>query len=100
MFLLLFGMYWPPGSQRVAQCLLASVPGMPKNPILACWAAGRVPTGKVSNGYWAARPWASSFMPWSNFRDPALEFNQPFALGSAVFWNPASAAGVVAYLAL
>src|SRR6476646_9398638 len=93
MFLLVLGMYWPPGSHRVAPALLASSPGMPKKPILAAWAAGRVPTGKVSNGYWAALPEARSFMPWSKVVEPAVLFSQPLAFASAVFSNPLTAAG-------
>ena len=56
MFLLVLGMYWPPGSQMVAPFVLASSPGMPKKPILAASAGASVEIGKVSMGYCAALP--------------------------------------------
>src|SRR6478735_3951853 len=100
MFLLVLGMYWPPGSHRVAPALLASSPGMPKKPILAASAVDNVEIGKVSMGYCAALPCASCLIPWAKVVEPALLLSQPFCFGSAAFSNPFRATGSVAYLVL
>src|SRR5262245_28535140 len=99
-FLVVLGMYCPLPGQMVAPALLASSPGIPKKPIFAASSGLSVATGKVSSGYWAALPAESSFMPWSKVVEPADLFSQPFWFASAVFSNPRSATGSVAYLTL
>src|SRR6476646_1314950 len=100
MFLLVLGMYWPPGSQMVAPALLASSPGMPKKPILAASAGDSDETGNVSMGYCPALPDASCLIPCAKVVEPALLLSQPFCLGSAAFSKPLTATGSVAYLTL